>query len=105
MIAYTWRLLENVYSVEVEWELRKCCEGRRQLNSRYQKTSPICPALRQEGLLYVDKTADIHRVAAKKDCYFPSRPRRLGKTLLADTIQSLFECRKKLVEELYIHGR
>lgn len=60
------------------------------------------PKMVEDGYLYVDKTAYIHRMAAKKGYYFLSRPRRFGKTLLVDTIQSVFESRRELFDGLYI---
>lgn len=42
--------------------------------------------LRDDGCYYVDKTALIHRLTAEGSHYFPSRPRRFGKSLLLDTL-------------------
>jgi hypothetical protein len=38
--------------------------------------------LREDDYLYVDKTADIHRIITNGKIYFLSRPRRFGKSLL-----------------------
>ncbi len=61
--------------------------------------------LREDGLHYVDKTAHIERLAESGSCYFLSRPRRFGKSLLLDTIQELFEGSEPLFRGLHIHGR
>ncbi|MDR1040558.1 MAG: AAA family ATPase [Deltaproteobacteria bacterium] len=52
---------------------------------------------------FVDKTALISDlIRLRGGTYFLSRPRRFGKTLLLDTIQSIFEGRKELFESLDI---
>ena len=61
--------------------------------------------LREDGLHYVDKTSHIGRLAESGSCYFLSRPRRFGKSLLLDTIQELFEGSEPLFRGLHIHGR
>ena len=48
-------------------------------------------ALRNEGQIYVDKTALIYEVASKRQKFFLSRPRRFGKSLLISTFESLFK--------------
>ncbi len=60
--------------------------------------------LRETGSYYVDKTAQIRDLIEQSDYYFLSRPRRFGKSLLLDTIRSLFECREDLFRGLDIHG-
>ena len=47
--------------------------------------------LRQDGSVYVDKTALVYRLAIKKQKFFLSRPRRFGKSLLLSTFASLFQ--------------
>ena len=48
--------------------------------------------LRQDGLIYVDKTEMIARMAAtRKGKFFLARPRRFGKSLLVSTFESLFK--------------
>jgi len=51
---------------------------------------------------YVDKTSLIAQLVDSGECYFLSRPRRFGKTLLIDTLRSLFEARKELFVDLAI---
>jgi hypothetical protein len=57
----------------------------------------------EDGYLYVDKTAGIHRLlTAAGKVVFLSRPRRFGKSLLCSTLQSLFEGRRDLFAGLAI---
>ena len=58
--------------------------------------------IRQENHYYVDKTAYILRLIDEGKCYFLSRPRRFGKSLLLDTIAELFEGRRELFEGLHV---
>jgi len=60
------------------------------------------PSIRQEGYLYVDKTALVHKIASEGRVYFLSRPRRFGKSLLCATLGAYFEGRKELFEGLAI---
>ncbi len=60
------------------------------------------PSLREDGYLYVDKTAFIHKLATEGRVYFLSRPRRFGKSLLLSTIGAYFEGRKELFTGLAI---
>jgi hypothetical protein len=60
------------------------------------------PRLRQEGYLYVDKTALVHKLATEGSVYFLSRPRRFGKSLLLSTLGAYFEGRKELFTDLAI---
>ena len=48
--------------------------------------------LRKEGLLYVDKTAYLHRLITKPGStfFFCARPRRFGKSLSVTTLKSIF---------------
>ena len=48
------------------------------------------PLIRARGQIYVDKTDLIHQLAATRDKYFLSRPRRFGKSLLLSTFEALF---------------
>ena len=52
---------------------------------------------------YVDKTELIRRLVGQGRHYFLSRPRRFGKSLLIDTLKSLFEGREELFRGLDIH--
>ncbi|MCD8182113.1 MAG: ATP-binding protein [Bacteroides sp.] len=58
--------------------------------------------LREDGYLYIDKTAMIYRIASTSSPYFLSRPRRFGKSLLISTFESYFQGRKELFEGLAI---
>ena len=61
--------------------------------------------LRDQNCYYVDKTQYIARLLQESGHYFPSRPRRFGKSLLLDTLQELFEGNEALFDGLHIHGR
>ncbi len=60
--------------------------------------------LRETDCYYVDKTPLIRDLVERSDHCFLSRPRRFGKSLLLDTLRSLFECREGLFRGLDIHG-
>ena len=60
------------------------------------------PSLREDGYLYVDKTAYVHKLATEGRVYFLSRPRRFGKSLLVSTLGAYFEGRKELFSGLAI---
>ena len=48
--------------------------------------------MREEGAIYIDKTALIYRMATGADkAFFLARPRRFGKSLLISTLQAYFE--------------
>lgn len=47
--------------------------------------------IRNRGKIYVDKTKIISKIAEQDTPLFLSRPRRFGKSLLINTLQSLFE--------------
>ena len=57
------------------------------------------------GMLYVDKTEQIHRLVTQGKHYFLSRPRRFGKSLLLSTIRELFLGSRQMFEGLWIHDR
>ena len=59
--------------------------------------------IREANCYYVDKTALIHQLVNEGRSYFLSRPRRFGKSLLLDTIGSLFEGSEELFRGLAIH--
>ena len=58
--------------------------------------------IRQGGYVYVDKTADIYKLASTGKYYFLSRPRRFGKSLLVSTMEAYFKGKKELFEGLAI---
>ena len=75
-----------------------------------KKQLPIGNQIFQEftddNLYYVDKTEHIYRmVSTNKKYYFLSRPRRFGKTLLLETIKSLFEGKSELFKDTYIYDK
>ena len=54
--------------------------------------------IRTDDFAYVDKTAYVYRLATKGKCYFLSRPRRFGKSLLLSTLKAYFQGKKELFE-------
>ena len=59
--------------------------------------------IRKGGYLYVDKTDMIWRLANKGTNHnLLIRPRRFGKSILVDTLQSSFEGKKELFEGLKV---
>ena len=61
--------------------------------------------VRESGGFYVDKTAFAVRMIAEGKCYFLSRPRRFGKSLLVSTLKELFEGNEELFRGLFVHSR
>ncbi len=57
--------------------------------------------LRETGSYYVDKTPLIRNLVEQSDNYFLSRPRRFGKSVLLDTLGSLFACHEPLFRGLF----
>ncbi len=62
------------------------------------------PDLRRRGCIYVDKTALFHRLVADEGtkCFFLSRPRRFGKSLMISTFEAIFQGRRDLFDGLAI---
>ena len=58
--------------------------------------------IRKGGYVYVDKTEHIWRLATTGQCYFLSRPRRFGKSLLVSTLEAYFSGKKELFDGLKI---
>jgi len=58
--------------------------------------------LRQEQLVYVDKTAFVAKLVRKGGFYFLSRPRRFGKSLFLTTLKAYFEGKKESFKGLYL---
>lgn len=58
--------------------------------------------LRNEGCVYVDKTAIIYKLVKEGSAYFLSRPRRFGKSLLLSTLEAYFTGKKELFKGLAI---
>ena len=60
--------------------------------------------IREEGFVYVDKTALIYNLVQTGKIYFLSRPRRFGKSLLVSTLENYFLGRKELFRGLAIYA-
>ena len=58
--------------------------------------------IREDGMTYVDKTEGISRLVDQSGCFFLSRPRRFGKSLLVSTLKCLWQGRRELFEGLWI---
>ena len=56
--------------------------------------------LREGGYTYIDKTAQIYKLATSGTYYFLSRPRRFGKSLLISTMDAYFSGKKDLFKGL-----
>lgn len=52
--------------------------------------------IREQGYIYVDKTALIYQLVATGQYYFLSRPRRFGKSLLISTLEAYFSGKREL---------
>ncbi|MCY4137233.1 MAG: AAA family ATPase [Rhodobacteraceae bacterium] len=60
--------------------------------------------MREQDFYYVDKTPLVRQLVDDGRFYFLSRPRRFGKSLLLDTLRSLFAGHEALFRGLDIHG-
>ena len=58
--------------------------------------------LREEDWVYVDKTEHIFYLVQGGTCYFLSRPRRFGKSMLLSTLEAYFQGKKHLFKGLAI---
>ena len=58
--------------------------------------------IREDGYVYVDKTALIYDLVTKGKIYFLSRPRRFGKSLLVSTLKAYYQGKKELFRGLAI---
>ena len=58
--------------------------------------------LREQGCIYVDKTAEIFNLVSGSNYYFLSRPRRFGKSLLVSTLEEFFSGNRELFKGLAI---
>jgi hypothetical protein len=61
------------------------------------------PGLRAGGYLYVDKTRQIAQLLQASKHLFFARPRRFGKSLLISTLAAIYQGRKELFTDLWIH--
>jgi GNAT superfamily N-acetyltransferase len=62
------------------------------------------PKIREKNCIYVDKTRLVHQLVTTGSCYFFSRPRRFGKSLLVSTLKELYEGNKAVFEGLWIEN-
>ena len=60
--------------------------------------------LREDEWVYVDKTRQVYELVQGGSCYFLSRPRRFGKSLLLSTLEAYFQGKKHLFEGLAIES-
>jgi Predicted AAA-ATPase len=60
--------------------------------------------IRNEGMLYVDKTEQIWHLLKGTSYNFLSRPRRFGKSITLSTIQCIFEGKQELFKGLWIEN-
>ncbi len=62
------------------------------------------PSIRGKNVIYVDKTAYLHRLvtAENQTLNFIARPRRFGKSLMISTLKAIFEGRRELFTGLAI---
>jgi Predicted AAA-ATPase/PD-(D/E)XK nuclease superfamily len=58
--------------------------------------------IRSRDCVYVDKTQMVHQLVTTGKCYFLSRPRRFGKSLLISTFKELYLGNKAVFEGLWI---
>ena len=58
--------------------------------------------IREDGFVYIDKTALLYDLLTKGKIYFLSRPRRFGKSLLISMLENYFLGRKELFRGLAI---
>ncbi|MDR0621018.1 MAG: AAA family ATPase, partial [Deltaproteobacteria bacterium] len=58
--------------------------------------------IRENDLLYVDKTKYLYPILKKKGCYFLSRPRRFGKSLLLGAAHELLRGHREYFKGLWI---
>lgn len=62
----------------------------------YAIGDPSFESVRSRGAVYVDKTDLVYRLVTRGKCYFLSRPRRFGKSLLLSTLEAYFQGRREL---------
>jgi len=62
-------------------------------------------SIRENDMVYIDKTPLIWQMVQQPARFFLSRPRRFGKSLLVDTFKELFEGNRDLFLGLYIEDK
>ena len=60
--------------------------------------------IREEGYVYIDKTALVYDLVTSGKVYFLGRPRRFGKSLLVTTLEAYFSGKRDLFDGLAIAG-
>lgn len=56
--------------------------------------------IRENGYVYIDKTALIHQLVSRGSIYFLSRPRRFGKSLMISTLEAIMKGEKSCLKDL-----
>ena len=69
---------------------------------RYPIDTDQFQEIREQGLLYVDKTDKMYDLAGKYRYVFLARPRRFGKSLLCNTFKAYFKGQRELFEGLKV---
>ena len=69
---------------------------------RYPIDTDQFQTIREEGLLYVDKTDMMYDLASRYRYVFLARPRRFGKSLLCNTLKAYFKGQKELFSGLKV---
>ncbi len=69
---------------------------------RYPIDNDQFQEIREQGLLYVDKTDMMYDLANRYKYVFLARPRRFGKSLLCNTFKAYFQGQKELFEGLKV---
>ena len=69
---------------------------------RYPVDNDQFQEIREQGMLYVDKTDMMYDLASKYKYVFLARPRRFGKSLLCNTFKAYFQGQKELFEGLKV---
>jgi len=59
----------------------------------------------ENNCIYVDKTEIIYKLITREKYCFLSRPRRFGKSLIANTIKEVFNANKELFKSLWIYDK
>jgi len=54
--------------------------------------------VRNNDFLYIDKTDYVYELGRRRGCFFLSRPRRFGKSLLISTLDAYFRGEKELFQ-------
>ena len=73
------------------------------LNKQYPIGEQDFANIRNQNMVYIDKTHLIYDIVNKSGKYFFFRPRRFGKSLLLSTMRYYFEGRRELFEGLAIN--